>query len=137
MYSDTKSQPRPERVVPLSTRSQRPDRDELFGAEAVELDVESLDRYAHTALGVRALFESARHPTPPLLIRINTCLASTTREAMLKFERSVGRGSDAHRNHVWFVGTKPGLDGLIKDLRSLQLGDGVSCIPVETAGLRG
>ncbi|QIX53640.1 hypothetical protein [Rhodococcus sp. DMU1] len=119
----------PERIVEFSTWSGPRTYEELVDADAVELDIESLDRYEHAALGVRAMYATANLPTPPLLVRINTCLAATAREAMREFERTVGRGSEAHRKHVWFVGTENGLRGLVQDLQVLRLGDGVSCVP--------
>ncbi|WP_162603359.1 hypothetical protein [Rhodococcus oxybenzonivorans] len=131
MHNETAPSFVPERIVEISTWSGPRTYEELIDADAdaVELDIESLDRYEQAALGVRAVYAAANLPTPPLLIRINTCLAATAREAMQEFERTVGRGSQAHRKHVWFVGTENGLRGLVQDLQVLRLGDGVSCIP--------
>lgn len=122
-----------DRIVEISVQSDLPTREDLLTAEAVQLNIESLDKYRRAALTTHALFDAVNSPTPPLLIRINTCLGATTRDAMQRFERLVGRGSEAHLTQVWFVGTEDGLRGLVKDLQALRFGDGVSFAPARGA----
>lgn len=120
-----------ERIVEFSLHSELPDTDDLVAADAIEIHLESLGEYAQAESAIRSMYKIADRPPPPLLVRVNTCIASTTREALDLFNQLVGRDSEAHRRHVWYVGTTEGLGGLIWDLRALRLGDGVSCTAVQ------
>lgn len=117
-------------IVEVSYHATSPRRQDLLDADAVELDIESLDRFDQAATRAREIFAAVNLPMPPVLIRVMTCVAETVREATGAFDHLVGRGSPSHRDHVWFVGTESGLLGLVKDLGALRIADGVSCVPV-------
>ncbi|MEV0685264.1 hypothetical protein AB0I35_15500 [Nocardia sp. NPDC050378] len=133
LHNKTSAAQAPERIIKFSNGSLVPKAAELRHAEAVEMDIESLDRFEQAADAVRAIFAEAKLSTPPLLLLINICLADSSREATQRFEKLIGHGSRIHLSHTWYVGTEEGLRGLVDDLRVLGIGDGVSYRTVETA----
>ena len=131
MYDESSNPFCPKNIFEMSATSWiRPVHEDFVGVDAVELHLDSLDKYHRAVFAARELFEAAGRPMPPTLIRINTCLAATSREALRRFNQVVGIGSMTHRSRVWYVGSDVGLRGFVEDLSALRMGDGIRCIPL-------
>jgi hypothetical protein len=119
------------RIVEFVPGVSRPARDALLTADAVELCIQSLDTFARARAATADLYEALDRPVPPILLRIHTCLDDTATEALDRFDTEIGGASAEHLTKLWFVGTVDGLHGLVRDLCTLEYGDGVSIVPID------
>jgi hypothetical protein len=94
--------------------------------DSIEIVVPTLSALKTAYAEVRSALVQVnqQYRTLPILVRAFACIDETVSEAAARFDATIGRHSAQHLNNVWYVGTTTGLQGLLRDLASLQLCDG-------------
>jgi hypothetical protein len=104
--------------------------------DSIELVVPTLSALRTAYAEVRAALAqiNQRYRTVPILVRAFACIDETVSQAAARFDATIGRHSAQHLNNIWYVGTTTGLQGLLEDVASLQLCDGVVIHYLEATG---
>jgi hypothetical protein len=110
--------------------------DSLWPVDSIELVVPSLGalRAAYTQTREALAEADERYHRLPILVRVFACIDETVGQAGGRFDVNVGRHSPEHLNNIWYVGTAAGLWGLLEDVATLQLCDGVVIHYLDSTG---
>jgi hypothetical protein len=101
--------------------------DSLWPVDSIELLVPSFGALRAAYMQTRQALAEAdeRYHRLPILVRVFACIDETAGQAAVRFDVNVRRHSPEHLNNIWYVGTAAGLRGLLEDVATLQLCDGV------------